>query len=62
MAYRLALSVHLSKIHIVFHMYLVRKVVLDSSQVLSQMAIEIREDLIYEVKPVKVTDLREKHL
>jgi len=62
MAYRLALSIHLSKIHIVFHMYLVKKVVLDSSQVLSQMAIEIREDLIYEVKPVKVTDLREKHL
>jgi hypothetical protein len=43
-------------------MYLVKKVVLDSSQVLSQMAIEIREDLIYEVKPVKVTNLREKHL
>jgi hypothetical protein len=45
-----------------FHMYLVKKVVLDPSQVLSQMAIGIREDLIYEVKSVKVTDRREKHL
>lgn len=62
MAYRLALSIHLLKIHIVFHMYLVKKVVLNPSQVLSQMAIEIREDLIYEVKPVKVIDWREKHL
>jgi len=62
MAYRLALSIHLSKIHIVFHMYLVKKVVLDPSQALSQMAIEIQEDLIYEVKLVKVTDQRETHL
>jgi hypothetical protein len=43
-------------------MYLVKKVVLDPSQALSQMAIEIQEDLIYEVKLVKVTDQRETHL
>ena len=61
-AYRLALSPELSKVHNVFHVSMLKKYVYDSSHMLSQEAIEVHEDLTYEEKPVRILDRQDKRL
>ncbi|XP_058006766.1 uncharacterized protein LOC131182134 [Hevea brasiliensis] len=53
-AYRLALQPELDKIHIVFHILMLRKYRSDSSHVLSAETIDIQPDLMYEKEPVKI--------
>jgi len=57
-AYQLKLPPYLKKIHSIFHMSLLRKVEIDPSR----FPIEIKEDLMLEVKPMKILDQSEKEL
>ena len=59
LAYRLALTPELSRIHNVFHVSMLRKYVYDPSHVLSRQPIELKEDLSYEEEPVEI--LEQKH-
>lgn len=52
--YRLALLLELDKIHNVFHESILRRHRSDSSHVISIEAIDIRPDLTYEEKPLKI--------
>ncbi|XP_062014355.1 uncharacterized protein LOC133730860 [Rosa rugosa] len=61
-AYRLALSPQLSRIHDVFHVSMLRKYVADPSHVLRAQPITLREYLTYEEEPVQILDLREQAL
>jgi hypothetical protein len=61
-AYRLRLPPSLEKIHSVFHILLLKKAEIDPSLFLPQVPIEIKEDLMLEVKLVKILDRSEKEL
>ena len=61
-AYRLALSIELAAVHNVFHVSMLKKYIPNPSHVLSQVPIEVHEDLSYEEKPVEVLDHDEKVL
>jgi hypothetical protein len=61
-AYRLVLPPHLSKIHNVFHVSLLRKAEIDPKRLFPQIPVEVKEDLTLEVKPVKILDRSEKEL
>jgi len=57
-AYKLALPSHLAKIHEVFHVSMLQKKKRekDPSQMIPQVPLKIKEDLIIEVKLVKILD------
>ena len=61
-AYRLELLGDLERIHNVFHVFMLRKYMLDPSHVLETPPIELREDLSFKVQPVGILDHREKVL
>ena len=61
-AYRLNLLVELSRIHIVFHISMLRKYISDPSHVLGAPEIELRDDLSYEEQPVQILGREEKEL
>src|SRR5215469_8885700 len=61
-AYRLALPPTLARIHDVFHISMLRKSLLDESQVIDSPSIELREDLSYEEKRVAILNTSEKML
>ena len=61
-AYRLELSLELSRIHNVFHVSMLRKYISDPSHVLEAPPIEFKEDLSFEVQPVAVVDQEIKQL
>ena len=52
MAYRLALPPELEKIHIVFHVSMLRRYSSNSSHVVFSKTIELRPDLTYEEEPI----------
>ena len=53
-AYRLALSPELEKIHNVFHVSMLMRYKLDPSHVVSSETIELRPDLTYEEESVEI--------
>ncbi|KAI5343852.1 hypothetical protein L3X38_011728 [Prunus dulcis] len=55
----LALPPELSRIHDVFHISMLQKYVPDSSHILDQQPVELREDLTYEEQPVQILDRKE---
>ncbi|PRQ45918.1 putative nucleotidyltransferase, Ribonuclease H [Rosa chinensis] len=61
-AYRLALPPRLSRVHDVFHVSMLRKYIADSSHVLQEQPIRLRENLTYEEQPVQILDRREQIL
>jgi hypothetical protein len=61
-SYQLALPPALSRIHNVFHISMLKKSLLDESQVIDVPAVELRDDLTYEETPVAILDSREKIL
>ena len=61
-ACQLALPPHLTKIHDVFHVSMLRKAKIDPTPLLPQVPIKIEEDLTLEVKPIKILDCGEKEL
>ena len=66
-AYRLALSLELEKIHNLFHVSMLRRYRSDPSHVVSSKTIELRPDLTYKEEPVEilaqeVKELRKKRI
>ncbi|RVX07813.1 Transposon Ty3-G Gag-Pol polyprotein [Vitis vinifera] len=62
LAYKVALSPSLSKIHNVFHVSTLRKYIYDPSHVVELEPIQIYEDLTYEEVPVLIVDVMNKVL
>ena len=56
MAYRLELPSELNRIHVVFHVSMLKKYVPDPSHILETPPIELDEDLSFEVQPVAIVD------
>ena len=61
-AYRVALPPFLSNLHNVFHVSQLRKYIHDPSHVIEPDNIQVRDNLTYEVTPVRVADRRIKSL
>ncbi|KAK2410352.1 hypothetical protein QL285_045719 [Trifolium repens] len=61
-AYQIALPPILSQIHDVFHVSQLRKYVPDPSHVITPDDIQLKENLSFEVPPVKVADRKMKRL
>ena len=62
MAYRLILPHELSRIHLVFHVSMLRKYSPDLLHVLQPQTVEINEDLSYEEYPVAIVDCQVRQL
>ncbi|XP_052203985.1 uncharacterized protein LOC127809262 [Diospyros lotus] len=60
--YRLTLSMALSNLHDVFHVSQLLKHELDPSQIMPSKAVEVRENLSYLERPVKILDRRDQVL
>ncbi|XP_027337184.1 uncharacterized protein LOC113850858 [Abrus precatorius] len=61
-AYQIALPLNLSHLHPVFHVSQLRQYVSDTSHVINIDPVQVREDLSYEVYPVRIADHRIKQL
>ena len=61
-AYRLRLPLELAIIHDVFQVSMLRKYITDPSHVLRDQPIELKEDLTYEERPVKIVDRKDQVL
>ena len=61
-AYRIALPSNLSNLHSVFHVSQLRKYIPDPSHVIESDQIQIRENLTYDVLPLRISDRRTKQL
>ena len=55
-AYRLVLPPELSRIHLVFHVSMLRKYIPDPSHVLQPQTVEISENMTYEEYPMAIVD------
>ncbi|CAJ2661736.1 unnamed protein product [Trifolium pratense] len=61
-AYRIALPPVLSRIHDVFHVSQLRKYISDPSHVITPDDIQLKENLSFEVPPIKIADRKMKSL
>ena len=61
-AYRLALPLVLSGVHNVFHVLMLRKYISDLNHVIDVAPLQLKEDLSYDEKPVKIVDHKEQVL
>ena len=61
-AYRLVLPLALAGIHIVFHVSMIRKYVLDPCHVVDHEPLDLRDDLTYEEQLVKIVDKKGQEL
>ena len=59
-AYRLELPQDLERIHDVFHVFMLRKYISDSSHVLKAPPVKLNEDLSFEVQLVGIVDKKLK--
>jgi len=55
-AYKVDLPSQLAKVHDVFRVSFLRKVVVDPAQILPQVSVEVKEDLMLELKPIRILD------
>ena len=62
MAFRLLLPPELSRTHPVFHMSMLRKYILNPSQILQPQTVELSKDLTYEEYPVAIVDRQGRQL
>ena len=62
MAYRLALSPELAKLHNVFHVSMLRRYCYDESHILPVQDIQVQADFSYEEEPQAVMDREVKEL
>ena len=62
MVYEIALPLTLAKIHNIFHVYQLRKYVLDSIHILESDSVQVTENLSFEVKPIIILDSQVKQL
>jgi hypothetical protein len=58
--YRLDLPDELFRIHDVFHVSMLHKYITDTSHVLKYQPIQLKENLTYEVEPVRILDRKEQ--
>ncbi|XP_025661532.1 uncharacterized protein [Arachis hypogaea] len=61
-AYKIALPPYLSNLHDVFHISQLRKYTFDHTHVLEPESVQVREDLILPVTPVRIDDTSIKRL
>ncbi|XP_022843391.1 uncharacterized protein LOC111366944 [Olea europaea var. sylvestris] len=61
-AYRLALTTELSRIHDVFHVSMLRKYISDPSHVLESQPVKLQENLTYKEESVQILDRKEHAL
>ncbi|XP_020963973.1 uncharacterized protein LOC110265353 [Arachis ipaensis] len=61
-AYRVALPPHLSNLHDVFYVSQLRKYTSDAAHVLEPESVELKENLTFQVTPVRIDDLSVKKL
>ena len=61
-AYKLKLSLELSRIHDTFHVSMLRKYIPDPSHVLREQPVQLKENLTYEETPVQIVDRKEQVL
>ena len=61
-AYRLDLPPELFKVHIVFHVSMLRKYIPDPSYVLRDRRVELKDNLTYKEQPMQIVDHREQIL
>ncbi|XP_020978177.1 uncharacterized protein LOC110271545 [Arachis ipaensis] len=61
-AYQVALPPHLSNLHDVFHVSQLRKYMSDAAHVLEPESVELRENLTFQVTPMKIDDTSVKKL
>ncbi|KAL6199883.1 hypothetical protein ACLB2K_029665 [Fragaria x ananassa] len=62
LAYWLVLHPELSMIHNVFHVFMLRKYIVDPSHVLQEQPISLQKDLPYEEEPIHILDRKEQVL
>ncbi|XP_073121845.1 uncharacterized protein [Henckelia pumila] len=62
LAYRLALPPHLSAVHNVFHVSMLRKYLSDSAHVLEFEPLQLSQDFSYEERPIGILKRQEKRL
>jgi len=60
--YEIALPPHLANLHNVFHVSQLRKYIIDPTHVLEEEDVQVREDLIVRVGPVRILDSQVKQL
>ena len=60
--YEIALPPKLSQVHPVFHVSMIRKYVPDPSHVIEYQPLDIRPNLTYEERPIRVLDWKEQVL
>ena len=51
-----------ARIHDVFHVFMLRKYIADSSHVLRDQPVELKEDLTCEERPVQIVDRKDQVL
>jgi len=61
-AYRLVLPESLARIHNVFHVSMLRKCLVDPSQVANVETLPVKDDLSYEEQPIQILDRKTKVL
>ena len=61
-AYKLKLPLDLSRIHDTFHVSMLRKYIPDSSHVLREQPVQLKENLTYEETHVQIVDRKEQVL
>ena len=61
-AYELALPPELSQVHLVFHVSMLRKYVLDPSHIIEYRPLDIQPNLTHEEKPIRILDKKEQVL
>ena len=62
MSYEIALPPPLANIHNIFHVSQLRKYVPDLSHILESYSIQVKENLSFEVKPIRILDSQVKQL
>ena len=60
--YRLALPPALSKLHVVFHVSMLKKYLYDPSHVLSYESLDMDPKLTYKERPIEILDRKDKVL
>ena len=61
-AYKIELPREMATIHNVFHVSMLKKYIPDPSHVIQPQAIQIKDDMSYEEKPVEILDRKTKTL
>ena len=61
-AYEFALPPELSQVHLVFHVSMLKKYVLDPSHIIEYQPLDIHPNLTYEEKPIRILDRKEQVL